>query len=180
MRVSIAPVLALFCAATASAEPNDLIPDGGFVIAGTYHAGGDSRVQTGWTDTAKPIYSNRWDEGFGIRGLGLTWDVGQGQVFASGYRQSIPGGGNGYTLGYSTTALIAYGGLSAHGIAQLNWYPEEPTDQLKETNGWFPSFGAQIRYTHDSGAGLYVNAYPDLAGVKSFDMLYAFGGFVEW
>ena len=171
------PILGLM-AAPAFAEPNDMIPDSAFVIGWTHHAGGSSRVGNGWDDNENVIWVDRWDEGFGPRGIGLTWETTYGDVSVSGYKNSIPDGGMGYSLTYSTPAVIAAGGVSAHGVAQINWYPDEPTEMLRETNGVFPSFGVSMRYEHESGAGLFATVYPSFGYDKSFDYLYVSG--ITW
>lgn len=172
-------ILALAMATPAFAEPNDLIPDSAFIIGFTDHAGGSSRVQTGWTDDAVRVYGPRWDEGWGIRGGGLTWETTYGDVSVSAYKNSLIDGGNGYSVSYSTPAFLAAdvgaGVLSAHGVSQLNFYPQQAKTYLEESNGWFPSFGVSMRYEHSSGAGAFMTVYPSFGYDKSFTHLYVAG-----
>lgn len=172
-------ILALM-ATPALAEPNDLIPDSGFIIGWTTHIGGTSETATGWDENGDLTYRPRWDEGLGIRGVGLTWETTYGDLSVSGYKNSLIDGGNGYSLTYSTPALLAAGGVSAHGVAQLNWYPDEPTEMLRETNGVFQSFGVSMRYEHASGVGIGATVYPSFGIEKSFDYLYVGIGFFNF
>lgn len=170
-------IIALTLAATSvAADPNDLTPDSGFVIGWTHHLNATPK-QVGWTDRGDRVYADRFDEGLDLRGGGLGWDLTYGQINVSGYRQSIPDGGNGYTVAYITPALLADSGLSAHLVGQINYYPEMPTQALKDVGGVFATFGVSMRYEHESGAGVFLNVYP--TGARSndvhFDALYVAG-----
>lgn len=162
------PLIIALAASPAYAEPNDLIPDSGFIIGYTHHAGGSG---------------GNWDEGLSLRGVGLTWETTYGGLSVSGYKNSLIDGGAGYSLTYSTPAILAAafgtGVVSAHGVAQINWYPDEPTEQLEEMNGVFRSFGVSMRYTHEDGAGLFMTVYPSFGYDKSFEYLYIFGAFIH-
>ena len=152
---------ALAMAATTATA--DMTPDKGFIIGYTYHENLDFET----------------DEGFKVHGVGLAWDLASGaEVAVSAYDTSFKGDALGYTVAYTTAPLVEMNQLSLHGIAQVNYYPEMPTDTLEDTNGFFGSAGVSFRY-EPSEVGVFLNVYPmpDLLGydLAGFDVLYVAG-----
>lgn len=163
---ALLPVPALAC---------DLVPDGAFVIAYTDHLGAEP-IKSGWGLKANPF-----DEGAGIRGGGVTFECNGYEVSASGYKNSIVDGGNGYTLALTNDNLsLSAGSFEVRPLAQINYYPQQSETFLEETNGWFPSFGLSFRYDVADDVGIYVNFYPTLGLGESFDSLLVAGVSVRW
>lgn len=122
-------------------------PSSAFVIGHTHHG--------------NPVHGAEFDEGAGIRGGGIAGTVGSVEVSASAYRQSVPGGGMGYTVAAAPAdPWIALGPVNARPIGQINYYPEKPFGMLEETGGFFPSAGVSLRAELTEDVGVFCNAYP--------------------
>lgn len=130
------------------------------VIGYTHHAGADP---------------SKFDEGFGIRGGGLTVDCRDYKITGSAYKNSLHDGGMGYSVSLTHDALaLSLGGLEMRPMAQVNYYPDQADNPITR-DGWFPSVAIAFRYDVTEDVSLFWNAYPAFMRDVSFDSLHVAG-----
>lgn len=126
----------------------------------------------GWTHHAG-AEADAFDEGWGIRGGGLTVDCSGYELTGSAFKNSLHNGGMGYSVSLTHDDIaLALGGLEMRPMAQINYYPDQ-RDNPAMWDGWFPTFGISFTY-----GPLFLNAYPTFGFDKSFDSLWVAG--VTW
>ena len=148
----LAPIIAL-CASPAFAC--DLRPDGAAVILGTHHV------------NAQRTY----DEGIAPRGVALTWRCETLEAGAAAFRNSF--GNAGFSFSATSDRLtLGAGGIEVTPTLGWNYYPEQETQALRDSNGFFPMAGLQVSYGH-----AWLRWYPSAVrdGADSFDSLLVAG-----